>query len=87
MTNGSHHHDRRKSGRSHASSRQCAVIRRWAIRDTRRRIAGCGMKKRLFARVQRAMLTTVMSLDAASVLLFLMTVALFFALIIEWMGL
>jgi hypothetical protein len=45
------------------------------------------MKKRLFARVQRAMLTTVMSLDAASVLLFLMTFALFFALVIEWMGL
>jgi hypothetical protein len=86
LTNGPHHHDRKKRGRSHASSRQYAVIRRWSANSARTRAAVGNDCKHPCGRVQRAMLTTVMSLDPAAVLLFLITAVMFIAIVIEWMG-
>lgn len=85
LANGSHHHDHKKPGRSHASGRQYAIISRWSARNKRTRPAAGDDCKHPCGRVQRAMLSTVMSLDAAVILLFLITAVMFLSIVIEWM--
>lgn len=86
MKNGTHHHGHGKSGRFHVVRRRIPDVSKWGLgRRCRLDPNGQGQTRR--GRWQKLMMVTAASLDAATVLLLLLTIVLMLGMIIEYYNL